>query len=192
MTNLITITENANQHLTELSKEHNKKYVRLEVKGGGCAGFKYEWSFEDNKDDNDEVLKYENFTLLIDKSSILMLAGMTVEYRKEIFGSFLELKNPNATSTCGCGESFGAQKDIMTEQELQLFDNAEINLPLDKDYEYQMNLLKKQLQMILDDERGDLDLCKKIEVLTIENKILKEKNKFLNDTIKDIGILTKE
>jgi|TARA_B100000902_G_scaffold338204_1_gene339617 iron-sulfur cluster assembly accessory protein len=108
MTNLITITENANQHLTELSKEHNKKYVRLEVKGGGCAGFKYEWSFEDNKDDNDEVLKYENFTLLIDKSSILMLAGMTVEYRKEIFGSFLELKNPNATSTCGCGESFGA------------------------------------------------------------------------------------
>ncbi len=106
MTNLITITENANQHLTELSKEHNKKYVRLEVKGGGCAGFKYEWSFEDNKDDNDEVLKYENFTLLIDKSSILMLAGMTVEYRKEIFGSFLELKNPNATSTCGCGESF--------------------------------------------------------------------------------------
>ncbi len=80
----------------------------------------------------------------------------------------------------------------MTEQELQLFDNVEINLPLDKDYEYQMNLLKKQLQMILDDERGDLDLCKKIEVLTIENKILKEKNKFLNDTIKDIGILTKE
>jgi len=80
----------------------------------------------------------------------------------------------------------------MTEQELQLFDNAEINLPLDKDYEYQMNLLKKQLQMILDDERGDLDLCKQIEVLTIENRILKEKNKFLNDTIKDIGILTKE
>ena len=107
MTNLITITEGANAHLTELSKEHNKKYVRLEVKGGGCAGFKYEWSFEDNKDDNDEVLKYENFTLLIDKSSILMLAGMTIEYKKEIFGSFLQLTNPNATSTCGCGESFG-------------------------------------------------------------------------------------
>jgi len=46
--------------------------------------------------------------------------------------------------------------------------------------------------MVLDDERGDLDLCKQIEVLTIENKILKEKNKFLNDTIEDIGILTKE
>tara|TARA_B100000131_G_C17688994_1_gene439821 strand:+ start:35 stop:361 length:327 start_codon:yes stop_codon:yes gene_type:complete len=107
MNNLITITESANAHLTNLSKEHNKKYVRLEVKGGGCAGFKYEWSFEDDKDNNDEVLEYDNFTLLIDKSSILMLAGMTIEYKKEIFGSFLQLTNPNATSSCGCGESFG-------------------------------------------------------------------------------------
>ena len=107
MTNLITITEGANAHLTELSKEYNKKYVRLEVKGGGCAGFKYEWSFEDDKDNNDEVLDYKNFTLLIDTFSILMLAGMTIEFKKEIFGSFLELTNPNATSTCGCGESFG-------------------------------------------------------------------------------------
>ncbi len=107
MTNLITITEGANAHLTELSKEYNKKYVRLEVKGGGCAGFKYEWSFEDDKDNNDEVLDYKNFTLLIDTFSILMLAGMTIEYKKEIFGSFLQLTNPNATSTCGCGESFG-------------------------------------------------------------------------------------
>ena len=46
--------------------------------------------------------------------------------------------------------------------------------------------------MVLDDERGDLDMTKRIEVLTIENKMLKEKNKFLNDTIKDLGILTKE
>ena len=68
MNNLITITESANAHLTDLSKEHNKKYVRLEVKGGGCAGFKYEWSFENDKDNNDEVLDYNNFTLLVDAS----------------------------------------------------------------------------------------------------------------------------
>lgn len=107
MDKLITITESANKHLTNLSKEHNKKYVRLEVKGGGCAGFKYDWSFEDNKDNNDEEIQYENFTLLLDKSSILMLAGMTVDYKKEIFGAFLQLINPNAKSQCGCGESFG-------------------------------------------------------------------------------------
>jgi len=104
---LVNLTDKAKEHLKNLAKDHDKKYVRLEVKGGGCAGFKYEWSFENDKSDNDEVLEYDNFTLLIDKSSILMLAGMTIEYKKEIFGSFLQLTNPNATSSCGCGESFG-------------------------------------------------------------------------------------
>ncbi len=97
---LINLTDTAKTHLINLAKEHNKKYVRLEVKGGGCAGFKYDWSFDDKLDFNE-------FSLLVDKSSLLMLSGMTIEYKKEIFGSFLELKNPNATSSCGCGESFG-------------------------------------------------------------------------------------
>ena len=104
---LVNLTDKAKEHLKNLAKDHDKKYVRLEVKGGGCAGFKYDWKFEDEADTNDEVILHDNFTLLVDKSSILMLAGMTIEYRKEIFGSFLELKNPNATSSCGCGESFG-------------------------------------------------------------------------------------
>ena len=107
MSNLINLTDNAKAHLAELVSEHNKAYVRLEVKGGGCAGFKYDWKFEDKADDNDEVFIEDNFTLLVDKSNLLYLTGMTIEYRKEIFGSFLELKNPNATSSCGCGESFG-------------------------------------------------------------------------------------
>ena len=107
MNNLITITESANAHLTDLSKEHNKKYVRLEVKGGGCAGFRYDWSFDNYIQDSDDFIEFDGFTLLIDKSSLIYLMGMTIEYKKEIFGSFLELKNPNATSSCGCGESFG-------------------------------------------------------------------------------------
>ena len=56
---------------------------------------------------SDDFIEYDGFTLLIDKSSLIYLMGMTIEYKKEIFGSFLELKNPNATSSCGCGESFG-------------------------------------------------------------------------------------
>ena len=106
--NLVNLTESAKSHLKKLAQDNNKKYVRLEVKGGGCAGFKYEWSFDDNKSNDDEFVEYEDFTLLLDKASLMYLAGMTIEYRKEIFGSFLELKNPNAKSTCGCGESFGA------------------------------------------------------------------------------------
>ncbi len=66
------------------------------------------------------------------------------------------------------------------------------NLPLEKDYKYQMELLKTQLQMVLDDDRGKADMTKRIEVMEIENKILNEKNKFLQETITDIGILTKE
>ena len=77
-------------------------------------------------------------------------------------------------------------------EQMKLWDDDEFNgLPLEKDYAYQMKLLKKQLQMVLDDDRGNLDLTKKIEVLELENRILKEKNKFLQETITDIGILTK-
>ena len=104
---LVNLTNKAKEHLKSLVKDHNKKYVRLEVKGGGCAGFKYDWSFDNYIQDSDDFLEFDGFTLLIDKSSLIYLMGMTIEYKKEIFGSFLELKNPNATSSCGCGESFG-------------------------------------------------------------------------------------
>ena len=105
--NLVNLTESAKSHLKKLTQDNNKKYVRLEVKGGGCAGFRYDWSFDNYIQDSDDFIKFDGFTLLIDKSSLLYLMGMTIEYKKEIFGSFLELKNPNATSSCGCGESFG-------------------------------------------------------------------------------------
>ena len=105
--NLINLTDSAKNHLKKLAQDNNKKYVRLEVKGGGCAGFRYDWSFDDIIQDTDEYIIFDGFTLLLDNASILYLTGMTIEYKKEIFGSFLELKNPNAISSCGCGESFG-------------------------------------------------------------------------------------
>ena len=105
--NLINLTDSAKNHLKKLAQDNNKKYVRLEVKGGGCAGFRYDWSFDNYIQDTDEYIIFDGFTLLLDNASILYLTGMTIEYKKEIFGSFLELKNPNATSSCGCGESFG-------------------------------------------------------------------------------------
>ena len=104
---LVNLTDSAKNHLKKLAQDNNKKYVRLEVKGGGCAGFRYNWSFDDIIQDTDEYIIFDGFTLLLDNASILYLTGMTIEYKKEIFGSFLELKNPNATSSCGCGESFG-------------------------------------------------------------------------------------
>mgnify|MGYP004172811349 FL=1 len=65
-------------------------------------------------------------------------------------------------------------------------------IPLEKDYKYQMGLMKKQLQMILDDNRGSSDLDKQIEVLTTENNILKREKEFLLETLRENGILTTE
>ena len=79
---MIQLTNEALNHLENLTKEHNKKYVRLQVKGGGCAGFEYEWSFED--EDNREDMIIENV----------------------LWGSSFVFENPMAKSSCGCGTSF--------------------------------------------------------------------------------------
>ena len=100
---MIQLTNEALNHLENLTKEHNKKYVRLQVKGGGCAGFEYEWSFED--EDNREDMIIEN-VLLIDRMNELYLRGMHLDYNKEIWGSSFVFENPMAKSSCGCGTSF--------------------------------------------------------------------------------------
>ena len=100
---MIQLTNEALNHLENLTKEHNKKYVRLQVKGGGCAGFEYEWSFED--EDNREDMIIEN-VLLIDRMNELYLRGMYLDYKKEIWGSSFVFENPMAKSSCGCGTSF--------------------------------------------------------------------------------------
>ena len=100
---MIQLTNEALNHLENLTKEHNKKYVRLQVKGGGCAGFEYEWSFED--EDNREDMIIEN-VLLIDRMNELYLRGMHLDYKKERWGSSFVFENPMAKSSCGCGTSF--------------------------------------------------------------------------------------
>ena len=78
---MITILENAKNRLTELREKHNKNYVRLSVKGGGCAGFGYDWTFEDSPTDKDLVV---DDTLLVDKSFELYLLGMQLDYKNDI------------------------------------------------------------------------------------------------------------
>ena len=103
MNNLITITESANAHLTDLSKEHNKKYVRLEVKGGGCAGYEYEWTFDNEQAQGDMLLKD---ILLVHRDFELYLLGTTLDWVEDTFKAEFVISNPNSKSSCGCGESF--------------------------------------------------------------------------------------
>ena len=100
---MIKITDNALNHLENIAKENVKKFVRLDIKGGGCAGFGYEWTFEIEETRNDIVVKD---VLLIDRIHELYLLGMELDFKKDIFGSSFVFNNPNAKSSCGCGTSF--------------------------------------------------------------------------------------
>ena len=100
---MIKIQDNAYKRLNELRKKHNKKFVRLDVKGGGCAGFNYEWSFDDEDRIEDVIV---DDMLLIDRSYELYLMGMELDYNYDDFESSFVFNNPKATSSCGCGTSF--------------------------------------------------------------------------------------
>jgi|TARA_R100000353_G_C6488934_1_gene191236 iron-sulfur cluster insertion protein len=82
---------------------YQKKYAYLSVNGGGCSGFTYKWDMVDN-DENGTVI---DDLLVLDQMAEMFVMGCTVDYVKELGGSYLKVINPNAKAQCGCGESFG-------------------------------------------------------------------------------------
>jgi len=104
---ILRLTDSAKEYLQYICKQEDQHYVHLSVAGGGCAGFSYKWSFVDSPDKNDEVVEITPANkLIIDSTSVMYLLGMEIDYKKEIYGSMLHIENPNAISSCGCGESF--------------------------------------------------------------------------------------
>jgi iron-sulfur cluster insertion protein len=85
-----------------LAQKPSGTFFRIAVKGGGCSGFKYEFTF-DSKTDNQD-LKHEN--IIIDKSSLNMLKGSEVDFSEELIGTSFKISNPKTKSSCGCGVSF--------------------------------------------------------------------------------------
>ena len=100
---MIKLTDNALIHLRSIAKDNDKKFVRLDVKGGGCAGFGYDWSFADEEQRNDAVIAD---ILIVSRDYELYLLGMELDFKKDIFGSQFVFNNPQAKSSCGCGTSF--------------------------------------------------------------------------------------
>ena len=93
-----------------LSKNPGKYAVSLMVKGGGCAGFKYDWGFIDSADKvgaEDITEDWGTGRFVVDDASMLYIAGTKIDWKEEVFGSQFEIVNPNSSSSCGCGESFG-------------------------------------------------------------------------------------
>jgi len=106
---MISITESASQQIQQLCESNNKWGVKLAVKGGGCAGFSYDWSFIDSETDvlsDDEIIDVNSKKFIVDGMSLMYVLGTQLDYKKEIFGSNFVFENPNAKSSCGCGTSF--------------------------------------------------------------------------------------
>lgn len=105
----VTVSHKARIHLMNKMLANDKKFIFLQAKGGGCAGFKYDWSFPDEKDlhESDTYIELsDQHKLVIDRFSEFKILGCEIDYTESISGSTLEINNPNAKATCGCGESF--------------------------------------------------------------------------------------
>ena len=109
----ITLSETAAKEIktiiTDQGLPAEKTFLRVGVKGGGCSGFSYMLDLtEDLKAESDEELESNGIKILIDDKSLLYLEGTEIDFRDEVMGRGFVFKNPNATSTCGCGSSFQA------------------------------------------------------------------------------------
>ena len=99
----IKFSEQAVERINMLiSKKPSGTFFRIAVKGGGCSGFKYDFSFDNKIDEND--LKHQN--IVVDKSSLDMLKGSQIDFSEELIGNSFKISNPKTKSSCGCGVSF--------------------------------------------------------------------------------------
>ncbi len=99
----LEFTDNAKKQIKKIIKnDDKKKYFRISVQGGGCSGFKYSFGF-DNKINKDDILFEDT---IVDKVSLDIISGSTIDFKKEMIGESFVINNPKASSSCGCGLSF--------------------------------------------------------------------------------------
>ena len=98
----LNFTDQALNQINLITKDNEKKYFRITVQGGGCSGFKYNFGF-DSKSNKDDVIFGK---AIIDKSSLDIISGSVVDFKKEMIGESFVIDNPKATASCGCGLSF--------------------------------------------------------------------------------------
>ncbi|MGE4596368.1 MAG: iron-sulfur cluster insertion protein ErpA [Methylophilaceae bacterium] len=106
----INFTDNAVNKVKDLIAEEGTPDLKLRVfvSGGGCSGFQYGFTFEETVNEDDTQVVKDSVTLLIDPMSLQYLTGAEIDYQDNVKGSQFVIKNPNATTTCGCGSSFSA------------------------------------------------------------------------------------
>lgn len=105
---MITVTDRASHKIHQLVEESGfqRPYLRVGVKGGGCSGLTYELEFDTDKQPGDELFEDKEVKILVDRKSLLYLFGTELEFTDGLNGKGFQFINPNASRTCGCGESF--------------------------------------------------------------------------------------
>ncbi len=105
---LLEFTPNAIKKVKELREEESDKKdwpLRIIISQGGCAGFNYDMDFANDQTDNDMVFEFDDLTVLVDKDSFKMLKGSSIDFVDSLMGSGFKIDNPNASNSCGCGNS---------------------------------------------------------------------------------------
>ncbi|MEQ8232943.1 MAG: iron-sulfur cluster insertion protein ErpA [Gammaproteobacteria bacterium] len=104
----LTFTDSAALKVRELIDEEGDETLMLRVfiSGGGCSGFQYGFTFDQNENDGDTIVVNQGVRLLVDPMSVQYLMGAEIDYTEGLEGSQFVIRNPNATTTCGCGSSF--------------------------------------------------------------------------------------
>jgi iron-sulfur cluster assembly accessory protein len=103
----VTVSERAAVRIAEILKtEAEGAMLRVAVSGGGCSGFSYAFTFDDEKGDDDLIIERGEATVLIDEVSLEYLRGSEIDFVDELIGASFQIRNPNAKTSCGCGTSF--------------------------------------------------------------------------------------
>jgi iron-sulfur cluster insertion protein len=102
---MIQVTESAQAKIADILAEENNPNLKLRafVQGGGCSGFTYGFTLDEEQNEDD----FDVNGILVDSMSMQYMTGATIDYREDVYGSQFSISNPNATTTCGCGSSFG-------------------------------------------------------------------------------------
>jgi iron-sulfur cluster insertion protein len=104
----IVLTENAARHIAALrtQEQAEEALLRIAVSGGGCSGFQYGFSLDDQKNEDDVVFERDGVGVVVDEVSLDLLKGAEIDFVEDLMGAAFQIRNPNAASSCGCGNSF--------------------------------------------------------------------------------------
>src|SRR5215813_5067334 len=104
----VVLTESAARRIAMLKTQENAEnaFLRIAVSGGGCSGFQYGLSFDDQRNEDDFVFERDGVAVIVDDVSLDLLTGAEVDFVEDLMGASFQIRNPNAASSCGCGNSF--------------------------------------------------------------------------------------